>query len=96
MILIVSKVYRVCFAIVGLNVGTKLASNKRIILLFVIQGGLLETCNMHGCQEDTTFSVYAGALFYTPFCPKYAPSCVLTASQKQSVQETLINLFISS
>ena len=93
---ILSTVYRVCFAIVCLNIGTKLARNKRITLLPMIQAVLSKTCNMHGCQEETTYSGRPGVLFYTPSCPKYAPSCVLPASQKQSVRETLINVFISS
>ena len=43
-----------------------------------------------------TNSDTAGALFYTAFPLKFAISCVLTASLKQSVQETLVNLFIST
>ena len=46
------SVQGVCFAIFCLNIGTKVASNKHIILLFVIQGDLSKTCNMHGCQEE--------------------------------------------
>ena len=94
--LILSIMYRVCFAIVCLNIGTKLISNKRIILLFGIQGDLSKTCNMQGFQEEITYTDTAGALFYAPFCPKYAPSCILPSSQKQPVQETLINLIILS
>ena len=65
------------------------------MLLLVIQGSLTKTWDMHVCQEETN-SDTTEAIFYTAFSLKYAPSCILTASLKQSVQETLVNLFIST
>ena len=62
------------------------------MFLLAIQEGLSKTWDTHGCQVQTNSNT-AGALFYTAFSLKYAPSCILTASLEQ---ETLVNLFIST
>ena len=79
---ILSTVYRVCCAIVCLNIGTKLASNKRIILLSLSMDAKKKQLIVTQPEPYSTPLSVLNMLFLAFY----------TASQKQSVQETLINL----
>ena len=63
------------------------------MFLLVTQESLSKIWNTHECQAETNSDT---ALFYTAFYLNYAQFCILTASLKQSVQETLVNLLIST